>query len=388
MKQILFAHDGPVYKTDTDKYYGVDYNTNLKNRYLYLGDRLTFLTRVRRMEEGMRLTPIEGSDFNVVAVPDFKVIKKYYSYKRQAIDIIKSAVKKSDILIIRLPSSIGLIALKYAIAYKKKYIIELVACPWDGYFYHSMLGKIIAPYMYFKTKAAVRYAPYVMYVSNQFLQNRYPTNGYQFSCSDVTLPMINENLLLDRLDKIRTKKREDTIIIGTVGALNMKYKGQQYVIKAIKSLVKEGYQVEYHLVGGGDFSYLKELAKKRGVENHVKFVGAIPHNEVFNFMKEIDIYIQPSNVESHGRVIIEAFSTACPVIGSSTGGIPELIEDDFIFKRKSVGDLVKKIKKMINSDFALVSKNNFDKAFAFEQSNLNGQRKDYYDEFLKTRNEK
>ena len=162
----------------------------------------------------------------------------------------------------------------------------------------------------------------------------------------------------------------------------MKYKGQHYVLKAMKMLINEGYDIEYHLVGGGSSVYLKRLATQLGLEGNVKFVGPLPHDEVLEFMQEIDIYIQPSIVESHGRVIIEAFSTACPVIGSSTGGIPELVDNNYIFKRKNVESLVTTFKKMLESDLTIISKENFYKVNKFKQSYLNSVRNTYYDKFL------
>ncbi|WP_137790963.1 glycosyltransferase family 4 protein [Bacillus sp. E(2018)] len=383
MKKVLFVHDGPIYQSDTNKYYGVDYNTELKNRYLYLGDHITFLMRVKNLKTGMNLSYIEEDRFGVIPVPDFKSVKQHFTKKNEAKKVIELAVTSHDFLIIRLPSSIGLLAWEYAMKHSKPYIIELVACPWDGYISHSLLGKVVAPQMYLNTKKIVRNSPYVMYVSNDFLQQRYPTSGNKLSCSDVTLPNLCEKNLMQRIEKIKNMKKGNPIVIGTVGSVAMKYKGQQYVIKAIQMLKKEGYNIEYHLVGGGDNSFLKRIAKRYDVENNIKYYGTLSHDKVIEFMKKIDIYIQPSNVESHGRVIIEAFSSACPVIGSSTGGIPELVVPRYIFKRKNVQDLARKIKNLIQSDLIEIGKANFYIAREFEQDKLNKKRFLFYDEFMK-----
>ena len=49
---------------------------------------------------------------------------------------------------------------------------------------------------------------------------------------------------------------------------------------------------------------------------------------------KIDIYIQPSDQEGLPRSLIEAMSRACPAVGSTTAGIPELLDSEFVFKRK------------------------------------------------------
>lgn len=379
----MFVHDGPLYKNQEGNYYGVDYNTDLKNRYLYLGDSVTFLIRVKDISDTSKLSAIDGDNLQVLAVHDFKSVFKYFTSRKKADIEIEQAVKGHDIIIIRLPSSIGFIAYKYALKYKKPYLIELVACPWDGYFNHSLLGKLVAPYMYLKTKGIVKNAQYVVYVSERFLQNRYPTRGKALSCSDVVLPDINEDNLQCRLEKIDNMRKMDTLILGTAGAVNMRYKGQQYVIQALKLLKEEGYHFEYRLAGGGDNTYLKKLSEKLGVQDNVKFLGNIPHEKVFDFMRDIDIYIQPSYAESHGRVIIEAFSTACPAIGSSTGGIPELIDSSFVFKRKNVKDLTEKIKLIAGGNLKEIAAANHKKAADFKQSTLKRKIEIFYDEFLK-----
>jgi hypothetical protein len=44
--------------------------------------------------------------------------------------------------------------------------------------------------MWYSTRKAVINAPYVLYVTNEFLQRRYPANGRHIGCSDVSLPLL------------------------------------------------------------------------------------------------------------------------------------------------------------------------------------------------------
>src|SRR5699024_5519104 len=114
------------------------------------------------------------------------------------------------------------------------------------------------------------------YVTNEFLQNRYPTRGKSVNCSNVELTEFKDELLAKRLDRINNQKQNEKIIIGTVGAVNVRHKGQQYIIKALGKLKKEGDKnFEYQLVGLGDQSYLKSIAKKCDVIDQVKFLGSM-----------------------------------------------------------------------------------------------------------------
>src|SRR5690606_13083700 len=138
-------------------------------------------------------------------------------------------------------------------------------------------------------------SPYSKDVPNNFLQSRYPTKGLVENCSNVALQNFTEETLPKRIEKISTMKEQNKSIIGTTAALNVRYKGQQYVIKALGQLKKQGiYCYEYQLVGNGDKSYLQKMARKYNVEDQVKFIGPLHHNQVFDWLDKIDIYCQPS----------------------------------------------------------------------------------------------
>src|SRR5690606_15570335 len=119
---------------------------------------------------------------------------------------------------------------------------------------------------------------------------------------------------------------QNKIIIGTTAAIDVKHKGQQYVIEALGELKKNGYtKFEYHLVGGGDPAYLKSIAKRHNIEENIHFLGTLPHNKVFEWLDNIDIYVQPSRQEGLPRALIEAMSRGLPAFGANTAGIPELL---------------------------------------------------------------
>ena len=63
-----------------------------------------------------------------------------------------------------------------------------------------------------------------------------------------------------------------------------------------------------------------------------------------SILTDSDIYIQPSLQEGLPRAVVEAMSTALPCIGFNTGGIPELLEPEYIVKLKNVDGIVQRIK--------------------------------------------
>jgi len=173
-----------------------------------------------------------------------------------------------------------------------------------------------------------------------------------------------------------------TIVLGTTAAVNVRYKGQQYVIKAISKLNKEGYNFEYHLVGGGDNSYLKAMAKKYKIEDKVIFLGTYTHKEVFDYLDMIDVYIQPSKTEGLPRSLVEAMSRGCPSLGTTVGGIPELLDKKNIFKKSSSKEIYVLLKQINRESLMNEAKRNFKKAQEYNKDVLNKKREVFYKDFI------
>lgn len=376
-----FIFDTIILKKD-ENFYGMTLNYDFfKNRYLNMYDSIIVSTRVmdfnkikgtegyRKLNgDGVKFTPI----VNYKQMPD--AIKNRHKIKKE----LEKVIDQVDVVIIRMPSVLGILACAICNKKEKKYIIEMVACAWDGYINHrNSIGKAIAPIMFLATKKYVKKAPNVIYVTNRFLQKRYPTNGAQCSCSDVILNELEDNCLKDRMKKIENlniKKMK----ICTVANVEMKYKGHIYVFRAIKELKKYGYDIEYYLIGNGNKSYLEREAKNLGISKNIIFVGSVPHDDVIKKIKDMDVYIQPSLQEGLPRALIEAMSTGIPAIGSSAGGIPELLNKEMIFKVKQTNQLIDIIKNITKSKLKKEANYNYTKAENYKPSKLNDLRTEFY----------
>lgn len=371
--KAAFFHDSIFIKKDDVYYTSGTLNEKLFDFYLKYFEQITIITRYKEYTQSLEKYILNNNKVQNKKIR-FNCISKYY----KGIKKIKKEVQNCDILIIRCHSFVGTIAAYYALKYKKKYIVESVSCAWDCLWNHGIKGKFVAPLMYLFTKLVIKNAYAVTYVSSSFLQKRYPNNNKTLSCSDVALTQFLKSPPLEKFNNIKTR----TINIANISNLDMKYKGQKYLVRAVDALIKEGYNIDLYFIGGGSGEKLKKLVKKIGVDNHVYFCGFMEHKQIFKFLETIDIYIQPSDAESHGRVIVEAMSMGCPVIGSNVGGIPELVEKKNVFKKKNFYDLKRKIENIINGNIKNDSLYSFKKAQEFREEILSDKKKEFFNKVM------
>lgn len=382
--KVAFAHDHIFYKYNDQYYSNGGLSGEVLERYTANFEEVVILTRQKNIDEfngKLSLSSTQRVEF--VEVPNFKTIKTFNKIIK-ARKIIEAEIEKVDCVIARI-SSIGFLAADYAIKMKKPYIVEVVACSWDSLWnYGGIIAKIYAIYSYLKTKALILKAPYVVYVTNEFLQKRYPTSGITAECSNVMISSSDESIIKNRLKRLDHKKEK--IVLGSIGALSSKYKGFDTAIKAISTLRrKAGLNIEYRLLGGGDNQYLRKLAIKNKVEDIVKFDGTLPSGgPVFNWLDNIDIYIHPSRTEGLPRAVIEAMSRGCPVIGSDAGGIPELLDENCIFKRSNYKQLAGIICcNAFNRDWLKANAlRNFDEAKKYEKDKIELRRNEFFNKFI------
>ncbi|EGP4720267.1 glycosyltransferase [Enterococcus faecium] len=295
---------------------------------------------------------------------------------------LEQAIKNSDIVLGRFPGFIPIFVASIANKLNKPLFSEVMGCGWDAYWNHSFLGKLVAPYILFGTKKALRGSKYALYVTNEFLQQRYPCNQASVGVSDVVISNINKDIIERRKNKIKNFDSQN-ITLMTCAAIDVRYKGQQFVIKSIPTLNKKGIRVNYYCVGQGSESYLRKVAKKCGVQDQVHFTGSVTHDEIFDLLDECDIYLQPSLQEGLPRALVEAMSRGCPSIGAKTGGIPELLPEECIIPKKSVSGISETIVKMVEEGLDKYSDNSFNRAENFQKTKLDKRRNNYF-EYIKT----
>lgn len=379
--KLLFVHDvkALLYK---DEVYARSYGKNIWERYLNVFDQVTVCTRSKPASEAQikgidKITGDKVSFDNRIGM--FKGPDAFFSHHIH--QVLRENIKSHDGVIVRLDSFMGLIAINECKRQNKPYLIECVGCAWDSFWNHGIAGKILAPFLFFQMKKAIKNAPFVIYVTKEFLQHRYPTLGLNTNISNVSLPTIDDEVLRARLQRIDlgTGKVKHVATVANVG---VRYKGFQFVIEALGIIKKQTGKCDYiyHIVGEGDQSCLRKQAKHSNVSENIIFHGAVNHEDIFTLMKdEIDIYIQPSLQEGLPRAMIEAMSCALPCIGTDVAGIPELIQPEYIYKRSV--NMPKQIAVLLESfnrdNMKSSSQYNFDNSKNYSSDVLTKRRTDF-----------
>jgi glycosyltransferase involved in cell wall biosynthesis len=112
-------------------------------------------------------------------------------------------------------------------------------------------------------------------------------------------------------------------------------KGHRYLIEALARLRQRGVECKLLAAGDGEMrSVLEAQVEGLGLADAVQFLGQRSHSEILGMFRDgrADMVVLPSvdlgnNLHEGIPVsLIEAMSYGIPVVGTRTGGIPELLE--------------------------------------------------------------
>lgn len=114
-----------------------------------------------------------------------------------------------------------------------------------------------------------------------------------------------------------------THVIGGIGRLEAA-KGFEYLIAAIPQLLRSFPQLVVLIAGEGPLrAALEEHAESIGVQANVRFIGFT--QEVQSVLDCLDVFVLPSLCETLGYAHLEAMATGIPAVGTTVGGVPEVI---------------------------------------------------------------
>jgi glycosyltransferase involved in cell wall biosynthesis len=111
-------------------------------------------------------------------------------------------------------------------------------------------------------------------------------------------------------------------------------KGHRFLLEAWQIVQRRGLAAELWLAGPGELRpRLETLSRALGLTGSVKFLGAVPHDELLKIYAEARVSaVVLASVDLGSGVhegipvsLIEAMSYGIPVVATATGGTPELL---------------------------------------------------------------
>ncbi|MFP3316442.1 MAG: glycosyltransferase family 4 protein [Caldivirga sp.] len=92
---------------------------------------------------------------------------------------------------------------------------------------------------------------------------------------------------------------------------------------------------------------------KRRIPSRVIFTGAVNRDELRVLYSNAHLFVLPSLAEAFPMVLLEAMASGIPPIGSTAGGIPDVITDGvngLLFKKGDWKDLAMRMLTLINDE--------------------------------------
>jgi len=112
------------------------------------------------------------------------------------------------------------------------------------------------------------------------------------------------------------------------------YKGLPVLVEACRILRNRGQAFRCDIVGEGPGRRSLEATVLRArLQDHVRFRGPQPQDEIGRLLSEANVFVLPSVVAGDGQMegipvaLMEAMAAGRPVVASRLSGIPELVED-------------------------------------------------------------
>lgn len=134
-------------------------------------------------------------------------------------------------------------------------------------------------------------------------------------------------------------QKKTILSIGMVASF-LPHKGHRYFLEAFSKIHAQLPKIRAILIGDGPtIGAMRALASKLKIDSFIDFKGHCPLKETLNIIREMDIFVLPSEMEGMPYVILHAMSLGKPVIATPVGAIPDIVASEKTGFIVPVGDI-------------------------------------------------
>lgn len=326
----------------------IAYTSRFWERFLAVFEQVLVVARVHETAAGLPdRVRADGKNISFAGLPDYTGPLQYLTRVREISGKTRGAFRMGDAVILRVPSTVATTLLPTLNGRRYPYAVQVVGDPYDvfapGVVEHP-LRRFWRFWMTRQLKQQCVKAIAAAYVTDKYLQRRYPCPASMTSFTDVELPeeafVKAPHLPRDGVGPLR---------LVTVASLAQMYKAPDILIQAVGLCSGRGIDVELVIIGDGKYrSVLEAKTQALGLQEHVHFLGQLRAGaDVRAQLDAADMFVLPSRVEGLPRAMLEAMARGLACIGSTAGGIPELLAEEDLVPPGDPNALADKIREIV-----------------------------------------
>jgi len=358
-------------------------------RYLAVFDSVCVVARVRDVPAVTSdWKRADGKGVSFADVPYYLGLWQYLQRASQVKKAAIDAVNANDAVIMRVSSQIASCLEPWLRRTGHPYGLEVVGDPYDT-FAPGAIKHPLRPFFRWWFPQQLRHqcaaACAIAYVTEYSLQRRYPPASGAFSTHYSSIELAPTAIV----QHTRTPRQDtDRFSLITVGTLAQLYKAPDVLINAVALCVREGLDINLTVVGDGKHrAELEAQAASLGLGERVYFCGQLPAGDAVRAqLDRADLFVLPSRQEGLPRAMIEAMARGLPCIGSTVGGIPELLPSEDMVPPDDVTTLAQKIRSVVTNPQRRLqmSARNLEKAKEYAEDILSKRRFAFYQNVRET----
>jgi len=382
MSSLLVTHTGHFVRTPDDTVYSLDapVDHTFFARYLTVFDRVTVAARVRTVSQvSSHWRRANGEAIGFCNLPDYLGPWQYIRCLRQIDAKLADAIANNDAYCLRVPCAIATRAWRLIRRRNRCFGLEVCGDPWDslsGSSYRSIIRPVARRLAARDLYRQVRSAEAVAYVTQNMLQRRYPParDVYTTHYSSIELP---DDVIRDQPRSIK----EPASRLVFVGSLEVLYKAPDLLLRALARINRPALTLT--IVGEGrERRDLEQLANRLGIADQVEFTGRLEAGAaVRDRLDAADLFVLPSRTEGLPRAMIEAMARGLPCIGTTAGGIVELLPPQDRVPSGDLDALTRIISEFLDDPDRLdaAGRRNLQTARQYRASLLTARRTNFYE---------
>jgi glycosyltransferase involved in cell wall biosynthesis len=318
-------------------------------RYLDVFDETRLLVRAHpRLMPPEGWTRATGPGIEAAPLPDSTGLRGYLRDLPRITRVIRAVLSDVEAVQLRLPCHIG--GQVWRLLPKgRPYGVEIIADPYDV-FSPGSVRHPLRPLLRWWSPAQLRRqcagACATAYVTRHALQGRYPPAPGAFSTNFSSVELPGTAFVPCPRSAGPQAPRMTLVLVGSLAQL---YKGVDVLLDALAACVREGLDLQLKIIGDGKHRpELEARSRTLGLAGRVCFLGHLTSSDrVRQELDQADLFVLPSRTEGLPRSMIEAMARGLPCIGTTVGGIPELLPPEDLVPPGDVSALAAQLRDVV-----------------------------------------